>query len=115
MADETVYKRAKGAKDISAGGAGSGTRIRFKDRDIDVKKIIRIGRDKSCDIVIDNDPMVSRNHAVVELEAGKLFLEDKGSTNGTYLNKNPLQPGKRVEVRSGDVILIGKTELQVVK
>ncbi len=115
MADDTVYKRAKEGKDLLKSGGETGTRIRFQNQDIDVNKIIKIGRDKINDIVISDDPLVSRKHAIIEQLGGKLYLEDKGSTNGTYVNKNPLQSGQRVELRKGDVIQVGKTELKVLK
>ncbi len=115
MADETVYKRAKEGKELLKEGSDAGTKIRFQDRDIDVSKTIKIGRDKVNDIVIDNDPLVSRKHAIIEQLGGKLYLEDKESTNGTYVNKNPLQSGQRVELRRGDIIQVGKTELKVLK
>lgn len=115
MADDTVYKRAKEGKELLKSGGESGTKIRFQDRDIDLTKTIKIGRDPGNDIVITDDPLVSRKHALIEILGGKVYLEDKESTNGTYVNKNPLQSGQRVEVRKGDVIQVGKTELKVMK
>jgi soluble lytic murein transglycosylase-like protein len=44
-----------------------------------------IGRANYCDIQI-NDPHVSSNHAEIVLEGGRWFVQDSGSTNGTYLN-----------------------------
>src|SRR6056297_3902195 len=114
MADETIYKRDKKAKEAVSAETGKGTKIRFQDRDIDVKKVIKIGRDPVNDIVIENDPLVSRKHAIIEKDGDTLYLEDKGSTNGTYVNRNPLQAGKKLEVKNGDAIMIGKTELKVV-
>ena len=115
MADETLYKRAKEGKELLKSGGESGTKIRFQDRDIDLTKTIKIGRDPGNDIVITDDPLVSRKHALIEILGGKVYLEDKESKNGTYVNKNPLQPGQRVEVRKGDMIQVGKTELKVIK
>ncbi len=114
MADETIYKRDKKASEVPSGTGEKGTKIRFQDRDIDVKKVIKVGRDPVNDIVIENDPLVSRKHAIIEKDGDTLYLEDKGSTNGTYVNKNPVQAGKKVKVKNGDAIMIGKTELKVV-
>ena len=114
MADETIYKRDKKAKEAVSAETGKGTKIRFQDKDIDVKKVIKIGRDPVNDIVIQNDPLVSRKHAIIEKDGETLYLEDKGSTNGTYVNKNPVSAGKKVKIKSGDTVMIGKTELKVV-
>jgi cytochrome P450 / NADPH-cytochrome P450 reductase len=43
-----------------------------------------VGRDPECDIVVA-DPRVSRQHAVLRLEAGRWVLTDNGSTHGTYV------------------------------
>ncbi|HMB21031.1 MAG TPA: FHA domain-containing protein [Spirochaetota bacterium] len=114
MADETIYKRDKKAKEAVSAETGKGTKIRFQDKDIDVKKVIKIGRDPVNDIVIQNDPLVSRKHAIIEKDGETLYLEDKGSTNGTSVNNNAVSAGKKVKIKSGDTVMIGKTELKVV-
>lgn len=47
---------------------------------------------------------VSRQHAKFYTEGNKWFIEDIGSTNGTFLNNNPLQPGQKREIKEGDII-----------
>ena len=66
-----------------------------------------IGRGKNCDIVLD-DTKASRRHAKVIVEAGVVEIEDLGSSNGTYLNGNPVD---RRMLRDGDAVQIGKTTL----
>jgi pSer/pThr/pTyr-binding forkhead associated (FHA) protein len=39
---------------------------------------------------------------------------DKGSTNGTYVNNNPIACLERVPIKSGDVIVVGKTKLEII-
>lgn len=87
--------------------------------DVDFGKIytfnqdeIRIGRDKECDIVVD-DRKVSKWHCEVITIAGKsldqVLLKDLGSTNGSYVN------GERVDqqmLNSGDKITVGETVLR---
>ncbi|HEY4280262.1 MAG TPA: FHA domain-containing protein [Conexibacter sp.] len=54
------------------------------------------------------DPFASSRHARIERQGGVLVLEDLGSTNGTYLNEEPLrgiQP-----LHHGDRIRIGDSE-----
>lgn len=52
--------------------------------------------------------IVSRVHADLRVEAGVYYLEDMGSSNGTYVNHNPLSPGNRHRLRPGDRISLGK-------
>ncbi len=53
------------------------------------KRTIKIGKLEDNDIVL-RDSRVSRHHAVIVKEAGKYFLYDNGSTNGTYLHNKRL-------------------------
>lgn len=63
----------------------------------------------------DPEAKVSRKHALLRIENGKITVEDIGSLNGTYVNRQPrLQPGTPVELKSGDEIIIGKTFLKLV-
>ena len=69
-----------------------------------------IGRE-SCDILLLQDDMVSRQHARVALYGDALTLTDMGSANGTLVNGVRLQ-GPRA-LQPGDVIQIGSTRLTV--
>ena len=67
------------------------------------KNKVTFGRAKSSDCVLPH-PTVSREHFIIELNNGKLFLVDKGSENGTQAN------GARVswvELTEGDRIQAG--------
>jgi hypothetical protein len=55
------------------------------------------------------DPFASTRHARIERQGSVLVLEDLGSTNGTYLNEEPLD-GPR-PLHHGDRIRIGDSEL----
>lgn len=75
-------------------------------------RLLKIGRDAACDITI-NDPRVSSLHAELTLlNSGDILLEDKGSKNGTFVQNQPIQPGKSVSVRRGDTIRFADVELQ---
>ena len=52
--------------------------------------------------------IVSRIHADVRVEGGIYYIEDVGSSNGTYVNNLPLQVGNRHRLRPGDRIALGK-------
>lgn len=62
----------------------------------------------------DPEAKISRKHALIRIENGKITVEDIGSLNGTYVNRQPrLMPGNPVELKSGDEIIIGKTFLKL--
>jgi predicted metal-dependent hydrolase len=61
------------------------------------------GRHTSCDCVLSH-PTVSREHFYIERTAGKLFLVDLGSNNGTYANESKIS---WVELKDGDRIQAG--------
>ncbi|MGK7928858.1 MAG: FHA domain-containing protein [Spirulina sp.] len=54
--------------------------------------------------------IVSRVHADIRVEADVFFIEDVGSSNGTYINHNPLHPGNRHRLRAGDRIALVKED-----
>ena len=55
-----------------------------------------------------NSEIVSRVHAQLRVEGGVYYIEDAGSSNGTYVNNMPLPFGNRHRLRSGDRIALGK-------
>ena len=55
--------------------------------------------------------VVSRVHADIRIEGDIYYLEDVGSSNGTYVNHSPLVKGNRHRLRSGDRIALGKGDL----
>lgn len=67
--------------------------------------ITNVGRHPESDIFLD-DITVSRHHAKFVRSGGKLYLEDLGSLNGTYVNRTLLDG--RTLLREGDEIQIGK-------
>ena len=63
----------------------------------------------------DPEAKISRKHALIRFEGGKITVEDIGSLNGTYVNRQPrLMPGTPVELKTGDEIIIGKTFLKLI-
>jgi pSer/pThr/pTyr-binding forkhead associated (FHA) protein len=88
----------------------------LKDVPLD-KPLVTIGRKMDNDVVIDN-LAVSGHHARVVEENGNYFIEDTGSTNGTFLNeakiaKQRLQPGDQIRV--GKHILVYEDETATAK
>ncbi len=66
-----------------------------------------VGRSNSAAIRLP-DANVSREHAAFVDEAGSWIITDLGSTNGTFVNGEPVQ---RMRLRNGDVITVGVSEL----
>ncbi len=57
------------------------------------------------------DVRASRKHAQITSLDGALTLEDLGSTNGTKVAGQPLQPGQKVQLRGGETLSFGGIEL----
>ncbi len=74
------------------------------------KERLSIGRKADNDIPIDN-LAVSGKHALVVTILDDSFLEDLGSTNGSYVNGKLI---KKHALKDGDVIAIGKHEMKYV-
>ncbi|MEM6611958.1 MAG: FHA domain-containing protein [Cyanobacteria bacterium P01_C01_bin.72] len=55
--------------------------------------------------------IVSRIHADIRIEGDVYYVEDTGSSNGTYVNHAPLQKGNRHRLRTGDRLALGKGDL----
>ncbi len=55
-----------------------------------------------------NAEVVSRIHADIRIEGDAYYIEDVGSSNGTYINNSPLPMGNRHRLRAGDRISLGK-------
>ncbi|MFY9607033.1 MAG: FHA domain-containing protein [Blastocatellia bacterium] len=68
------------------------------------------------DIDLDEDDpeaKISRRHARIVNHDSQYFIEDLGSTNGTFVNRGRrLLPGKRQMLQNGDEIIVGKTFLK---
>src|SRR6185437_9661878 len=61
----------------------------------------------------DSDAKVSRRHAKIYRSNGSYFIEDLGSTNGTYVNRGrSLLPGTPQQINDGDEVIVGKTFLR---
>jgi hypothetical protein len=66
-----------------------------------------LGRGTDCDLRLV-DPGVSRHHAEFRVEDGQVVLVDLGSTNGTFVNG---QPVRRVGLTDGTHVTLGRTTL----
>ncbi len=72
---------------------------------------VTVGRAGGCGVALPDDTFVSQLHARVFRRDGDLYVEDLGSTNGTYLNKRKI--ANVAALRRGDRLQIGKTTMEV--
>jgi pSer/pThr/pTyr-binding forkhead associated (FHA) protein len=98
--------------DSQAEGGGPALYMTLEGGELDriSKDRFIIGRGKHCDFVI-NSGKVSREHAVIIRENGDFFLEDLGSSNGTWFNKQRI---KRRKIEDGDEYFICSEKVKFV-
>jgi ABC-type multidrug transport system ATPase subunit/pSer/pThr/pTyr-binding forkhead associated (FHA) protein len=73
---------------------------------------IAVGRTPDNRIVV-NHPQVSSHHAQIHKVGEQLFLEDRGSANGTYVRGQRLVPGQRVPIANGEKVFLGPMPLVI--
>ena len=73
-------------------------------------KQILVGRSSDLDMVLVED-MVSRKHARITMQQDQIWIEDLGSTNGTFVNGEKI---KRARLKEGDRVLIGTSILKLI-
>ena len=71
---------------------------------------VTIGRSSDNDMDLGDDEFASARHARVEPRRDGVWVEDVGSTNGTFVNGARLDSPKRLS--AGDVIRVGETDLR---
>lgn len=82
-----------------------------RGRAIRLSDEVTVGRAAGCQVTID-DTYASQLHARLFLRDGQVFVEDLGSTNGTYLNRQKVS-GPMVMQR-GDRLQVGNTVMELV-
>jgi pSer/pThr/pTyr-binding forkhead associated (FHA) protein len=87
-------------------GALSGTSIRLGEAPV------TMGRSQDSTIVLDDD-YVSSRHARIFPQDGQWYVEDMGSTNGTYLDRTKVTSPTPVKI--GVPIRVGKTSVELRK
>jgi pSer/pThr/pTyr-binding forkhead associated (FHA) protein len=79
-------------------------------RTVPLKDSITLGRAATCDLAL-SDTYVSNVHARVFMKDGSWWLEDLGSTNGTYVNRAKV--AVPTPIGPGDQIRLGKATLEL--
>jgi pSer/pThr/pTyr-binding forkhead associated (FHA) protein len=117
--------RASGPRErIPAAAKGTPSRLKVvepaerKGQAFDLAEELTVGRAAGCQVRVD-DTYASQLHARIFRRDGQLFVEDLGSTNGTYLNRRGTKNKEKVAgplaLKLGDRLMIGKTVLEVAK
>ena len=71
---------------------------------------LTVGRAAQNDVALDGDDFASARHARIEPRSDGIWVEDDGSTNGTYVNGARLTSPRRLA--PGDVVRVGETDLR---
>ncbi len=79
----------------------------------DIPDALIIGRGVGCDIPTTYDVYSSSRHARIFHDGDRLWIEDLGSTNGTYVNAEEIRGPTRVG--KGDLVQVGGTVFEVVR
>lgn len=77
------------------------------------KDSFTVGRSVDCDIAL-NDNHISRVHLVVSRRWNQIWIEDKNSSNGTFVNGTKIVQGTPVNVIPTDRVQLGKSEYVLV-
>ncbi|HEX8134185.1 MAG TPA: FHA domain-containing protein [Actinomycetes bacterium] len=79
-------------------------------RTFPLKESLTVGRAATCDVVV-SDTYVSNVHARIFQRDGGWWLEDLGSTNGTYMNRTRVS--SPTAIGPGDEVRMGKAKLEL--
>lgn len=108
------------AAEAESAGASAATSDRPKHRTVlgqvslqqNAKPSLTIGRTPNNDIQVDH-AQVSSQHAVLHRSGGKLFLEDRGSANGTYVRGQRIPTGQQIAIQPGEKVFVGPMPLRL--
>ncbi len=78
---------------------------------LEVSVVTTVGRDAGSGIRLDGDEFASAQHARIDPRPDGVWVEDLGSTNGTFVNGAQITSRRLLE--PGDVLRVGETELRL--
>jgi len=110
--ETTVIRVVGGPENTNTGGSGGSLVVIYgagMGRLIPIDQgELGIGRDPSNQVVVEQES-VSRKHCLLRQRGGVVYLQDLGSTNGTYLNDVEVRHPREEALRSGDLVKVGGT------
>jgi hypothetical protein len=71
---------------------------------------LTVGRGGGCTVRLLSDTFVSQVHARITDRDGTLWIEDAGSTNGTFVNEKRID--NPMKLKRGDRVRVGQTTLE---
>jgi pSer/pThr/pTyr-binding forkhead associated (FHA) protein len=117
-APATSAPRAQPKPAAPRGGGGRPVRLKVveppesRGQQYDLTDELTVGRADGCRIRL-NDSYTSQLHARLFARDGQYFVEDLGSTNGTFVNNSRISSA--TTLRRGDRLKIGKTVMEATK
>jgi pSer/pThr/pTyr-binding forkhead associated (FHA) protein len=85
--------------------------LRGQKFELEGKDEFALGRTEESDFPVP-DPTISGHHCTLfVLEDGRFAVRDEGSTNGTRLNNEKLEPGDEQVLKNGDILQAGGVEM----
>lgn len=85
--------------------------VERRGRTYELADELTVGRAGGCQVALEGDSYVSQLHARVFRREGQFYVEDLGSTNGTYVNRKKVTAP--IAIRKGDRLQIGKTVMEL--
>ena len=111
-----ILRPGEGAP-AAAAGVEPGRLVVVKSPALDVgtdyelnSSAITIGRGPQNDVQLENDEFASARHARVEPRRDGVWVQDRGSTNGTFVNGTRLQRPRRLS--AGDIVRVGESDFR---
>lgn len=103
-------RRAPGRRERASSSLTVVEPAELKGRSFGLAEELTVGRAAGCQVTLD-DNYVSQLHARIFQRDGMIFVEDLGSTNGTYLNSHKVS--SPVAFKQGDQLKIGSTVMEL--
>lgn len=72
-----------------------------------------VGKGSAANVRIEGNSAISRVHCCISYMGTFYAIEDRSSTNGTYLNGDILSPGEAVKLHPGDTLTLGNEDFKV--
>jgi len=87
------------------------SQLRGQKFELEGKDEFTLGRTEESDFPVP-DPTISGHHCSILIgSAGRASVRDEGSTNGTRLNNEKLEPGEEHPLKNGDILQVGGVEM----
>lgn len=68
----------------------------------------------NVDCVVSFNPMISRVHCKIIIQNNEFYIVDLKSANGTYVNREKLQPNVQHRINNGDIVRLANSDFQVI-